>query len=129
MHFDIEAHPRPQLRRAGWQSLDGQWEFALDPEAEWTRSETVSWTQTIRVPFAPETPASGIGNTSFYRACWYRRTFEPPALGAGERLLLHCGAVDYQATVWVNGARVADHEGGYTPFSADITDTLTRSGP
>jgi hypothetical protein len=81
------------------------------------------------VPFAPETPASGIANTGFYRACWYRRTFDPPALRLGERLLLHFGAVDYHATVWVNGARLVEHTGGYTPFSADVTEALTPGGP
>jgi beta-galactosidase/beta-glucuronidase len=129
MSFETSGYPRPQLRRDKWLSLDGQWEFALDPQSRWTRPDAVAWTQGIRVPFAPETSASGIGNTTFYRTCWYRRTFEPPALAPGERLLLHFGAVDYKATVWVNGAHVADHEGGYTPFSADVTDTLTPSGP
>jgi Glycosyl hydrolases family 2, sugar binding domain len=129
MRFETGGYPRPQLRRDQWLSLDGQWEFALDPDSRWTRPDAVSWSDSIRVPFAPETPASGIGNTGFYRACWYRRTFEPPALGDRERLLLHFGAVDYRATVWVNGARVAEHEGGYTPFSADVTDALTPSGP
>ena len=91
MSLDIGGYPRPQLRRGNWLSLDGQWEFAIDPEASWTRPDLVSWTDTIRVPFAPETPASGVGNTSLYRACWYRRTFDHPALGPGERLLLHFG--------------------------------------
>src|SRR5262249_6292551 len=76
-----------------------------------------------------ETPASGIADQSFFRACWYQRSFERPALGHGERLLLHFGAVDFHATVWVNGARVAEHTGGYTPFFADVTDNLTPSGP
>src|SRR5215813_9764159 len=129
MSLDIGGYPRPQLRRGNWLSLDGQWEFAIDPEARWTRPDQVRWTDTIRVPFAPETPASGVGNTSLYRACWYRRTFDRPALGPGERLLLHFGAVDYQATVWVNGSVAAEHSGGYTPFFADVTDRLTPGGP
>src|SRR4051812_39566814 len=121
-------HPRPQLERAGWVSLDGAWDFALDPEARWTVPGQVQWDATIRVPFAPETPASGVGETGFFRACWYRRTFTagPPD---GGRLLLHFGAVDYAAAVWVNGALVAQHEGGYTPFAADITDALRSAGP
>jgi beta-galactosidase/beta-glucuronidase len=113
MRFETGGYPRPQLRRDQWLSLDGQWEFALDPESRWTRPDAVSWSDSIRVPFAPETLASGIGNTGFYRACWYRRTFDASAPGSGERVLLHFGAVDYRATVWVNGAHVADHEGGY----------------
>lgn len=124
MSLDIGAHPRPQLRREGWVSLDGQWQFALDPEARWTSPGHVAWSATIRVPFAPETPASSIGDRSFYRACWYRRSFAAPALQAGERLLLHFGAVDYEATAWINNAPVAHHTGGYTPFVADITDYL-----
>ncbi len=127
--LDIGGYPRPQLRRAAWISLDGQWEFAFDPQARWTAPDAPTWTNSIRVPFAPETPASGINNTGFYRAVWYRRTFDSHGLAGGERLLLHFGAVDYAATVWVNGARVAEHVGGYTPFSADVTDALASSGP
>jgi beta-galactosidase/beta-glucuronidase len=129
MTVDLRGYPRPQLRRQGWSSLNGQWDFALDPEARWTKPDSVVWSDTIHVPFAPESPASGIANTGFYRACWYRRTFDAPGLRAGERLLLHFGAVDFEATVWVNGARVADHSGGYTPFFADITDSLVAAGP
>jgi hypothetical protein len=73
------------------------------------------------VPFSPETAASGVQNTGFYHACWYRRQAQVPALSNGQRLILHFGAVDYSARVWVNGYEVAVHEGGYTPFSADIT--------
>jgi beta-galactosidase/beta-glucuronidase len=127
--LDIGGYPRPQLRREGWICLDGEWEFAIDSEARWTSPGAPTWTERIRVPCAPETPASGVGNTGFYRACWYRRTFNSPGLGPGERLLLHFGAVDYAATVWVNGARVTDHVGGYTPFFADVTDYLVSAGP
>src|SRR5712691_1240226 len=129
MFLDIGGYPRPQLRRPDWISLNGEWDFTLDPEARRTTPDLAAWSDTIRVPFAPETPASGIGNTGFYRACWYRHTFEAPALRPGERLLLHFGAVDYEATVWVNGARVTDHAGGYTSFFADVTDWLSAAGP
>src|SRR3954463_12252341 len=110
-------YPRPQLRRDRWRSLDGRWQFATDAHARWRRPEEVSWDRTIEVPFAPETARSGVGDTSFYVACWYRRTVDPPALTDGERLVLHFGAVDYRATVWVDRSLVAEHEGGYTPFS------------
>jgi beta-galactosidase/beta-glucuronidase len=126
------GYPRPQLERAGWTSLNGPWHFALDPEARWREPRQVHWDAVIQVPFSPETPASGIHDTSFYRRCWYRRTFEAPALEGGERLLLHFGAVDWSATVWVNGSLAVCHEGGYTPFTADITDLinpLTPTGP
>ncbi|HSF41732.1 MAG TPA: glycoside hydrolase family 2 TIM barrel-domain containing protein [Thermoanaerobaculia bacterium] len=123
------GYPRPQLERASWSSLDGPWDFVLDPEALWRNPREVTWNGTILVPFSPETEASGIGDTSFYRRCWYRRTFEPPALGNGERLLLHFGAVDWMAMVWVNGSLAVCHEGGYTPFTIDVTDLLEGPGP
>ena len=123
-----DDHPRPLLRRDAWTSLNGAWAFALDPEARRRTPGDVAFDREIIVPFAPETPASGVGDTGLYRACWYRRAFRAPALGPGERLWLRFGAVDHQATVWVNGARVAHHEGGYTPFGADVTDVLAPEG-
>jgi beta-galactosidase/beta-glucuronidase len=127
---DPAAHdyPRPQLARANWSSLNGTWDFALDVEARWTDPDLVEYDQTIVVPFAPETEASGIGFTGFFNACWYRRSFDAPRLELGERLYLHFGAVDYCATVWVNGVLVSRHEGGYTPFMADVTGAL-HDGP
>ncbi|MDQ6663713.1 MAG: glycoside hydrolase family 2 [Acidobacteriota bacterium] len=124
------AYPRPLLERTEWTSLNGKWEFALDKTAVWTLPDQVVFDRVITVPFSPETPASGVGDTSFYRAVWYRRTFEAPELKDHQsRLLLHFGAVDYVAIVWVNGSIVCSHEGGYTPFEADVTDFLTESGP
>ena len=111
------THPRPQLRRRDWTPLDGDWDFALDPEAVWERPADVRWSQTIRVPFAPETRASGISDTGFYSACWYRRVVTPRVSVPGKRLILHFGAVDYEATIWANGVPVAHHRGGYSPFS------------
>src|SRR5215204_6565001 len=122
------GYPSPQLRRAAWFSLNGPWEFALDPRDLWRRPEQVKWNAQIIVPFSPETEASGIANTSFYQACWYRRTFERPALNAEQRLMLRFGAVDYATTVWVNGICVGDHTGGYTPFSFDITQATEAAG-
>ncbi|CAA9565788.1 MAG: GH2 [uncultured Thermomicrobiales bacterium] len=122
-------HPRPQLQRAGWTSLDGEWEFAFDRESELSRPEDVRFDRTIRVPFAPEAPLSGIGDEEFTCAVWYRRGFEAPSLGEGERLVLRFGAVDYKATVWVDGCYAGDHEGGYTPFGCDVTDLLRPEGP
>lgn len=122
------AHPRPQLRR-GWVSLDGPWQFALDPDARWRLPAEVAFDRTIRVPFPPETVVSGIGETGFFQQCWYRRRVTPPPLAPGERLLAHFGAVDFRAAVWADGAPVAGHEGGYTPFVADVTDAARRAGP
>lgn len=125
---DERGYPRPQMRRKHWIELNGRWDFALDEAVRWTEPRQVIWNQTIRVPFAPETPAGGIHDTGFHPSCWYRRTFTAPKLEKGHRLLLHFGAVDYQASVWVNGQLVVTHEGGYTPFAADITDVLIPGG-
>lgn len=91
------SHPRPQLARAEWFLLDGEWDFAIDHDGVETSPERVPWNARIRVPYAPETAASGIADTGFYKACWYRRSFQFPELQAGDRLLLHFGAVDYVA--------------------------------
>ena len=117
------THPRPQMRRA-WQSLDGDWEFSKGREQQFAQHDQVRYETSIRVPFSPETLASGVADTGFYNTVWYRRTWEQPALVAGQRLLLHFQAVDWRATVWVNGKRVRTHEGAYTPFQADITAEL-----
>ncbi len=122
------AYPRPMLQRSEWLSLNGAWDFAIDAEGTLTVGDDVTWSASIQVPFSPETAASGIGRTDLFKRCWYRRTFARPDCRPGDRVLLHFGAVDYRATVWVNGALVAQHEGGYTPFSADITDVTGRIG-
>jgi beta-galactosidase/beta-glucuronidase len=115
------GYPRPQLQRASWYCLNGPWDFALDPEAKFSEPRDVNFNQQIEVPFAPETRQSGIGNTGLYRACWYRREISVPTLSEGEHLMLHFGAVDYHATVFVNGIYAGEHEGGYTPFSINLT--------
>lgn len=115
------GYPRPQFRRKTWFSLNGDWEFALDRTGIWRQPSEVEWHARIRVPFSPETAASGIADTGFYRWCWYRRSFATPEVPPGHRLILRFGAVDYLATVWVNGVRVGSHEGGSTPFGFDIT--------
>jgi beta-galactosidase/beta-glucuronidase len=115
------GYPRPQLRRQDWTSLNGMWEFAIDPEGVWFHPNDVHWNSRIQVPFAPETPASGIGNNSFFRVAWYRKTIDFDPVPSGTRVLLHFGAVDYAAKVWVNGCEAATHEGGYTPFTVDVS--------
>jgi hypothetical protein len=120
------AYPRPMLRRAEWISLNGIWDFALDPTSAWRDPEEVVWDRSIVVPFAPETPASGINATGFCQTFWYRRSITPPPLEPGEHLVLHFGAVDYLTSVFVDGALVRIHEGGYTPFEADLTPFAGR---
>jgi hypothetical protein len=123
------GYPRPQFERSEWQCLNGEWEFAIDPEAVWELPEQVKFDLRIHVPYAPETPASGVGMTGFYKAVWYRRRFFPPDLSNGGRLLLRFGAVDTEATVWINGRRAGAHRGGYTPFRFDITHLLESGKP
>ena len=98
------------MRRNAWVNLNGEWEFGSGPSERFDRR--------ITVPFAPESDLSGIRDWEQADVVWYRRRFDAPA---AERLLLHFGAVDYRAVVWVNGEVVTRHEGGHTAFSADIT--------
>ena len=122
-----KGYPRPLLVRQNWTSLDGAWDFSLDPDAQWQEPADVNWNARIEVPFSPETPAGGIHHTGFYKACWYRRTAEIPSLLAGQRMLLHFGAIDYYSTIWFNGQVVARHEGGYTPITADVTNLVKKN--
>src|SRR5581483_7587519 len=121
------GYPRPQLRRREWYSLDGEWEFALDPSLAWSAPAEVAWASTIRVPFAPEAPLSGVNTTGFFRGCWYKRRVALPAIGPRERWVLHFGAVDTTATVWIDGAYVGRHDGGYTPFHFDVTPFVSSA--
>jgi beta-galactosidase/beta-glucuronidase len=117
------------LERPQWTNLNGRWDFSIDHDAQLTSPDAVKWDGGIEVPFSPETPASGVHDGRLYKAVWYRRSFDAPKVGRDQRLILHFGAVDYEATVWVNGSMAARHEGGYTPFSADVTDLLAKGGP
>ncbi|MDQ4045715.1 MAG: glycoside hydrolase family 2, partial [Chloroflexota bacterium] len=123
-------HPRPQMTRTRWTDLSGRWRFAYDDANigidEGWQARTDVFDREIVVPFPPESRASGIGDPSFHPWVWYRRTFTVPLEEVAGRLLLHFGAVDYRALVWVNGHLVATHEGGHTSFSADITPALVK---
>ena len=122
-------YPRPQLVRSNWLSLNGPWRFLFDRDRRFKDPADIRcWPLSIAVPFPPECQASGIADPGFHSVCWYQRDFqlEPPTDGG--RVLLHFGAVDYFARVWVNGIEVAQHEGGHTPFFADITRVLKPSG-
>ncbi|MBA2965472.1 MULTISPECIES: glycoside hydrolase family 2 protein [Ramlibacter] len=121
------AYPRPQLQRAQWTCLNGPWRFCWDDDETYRRPEDISrWTHQITVPFPPEAKASGIGDQGFHKVCWYQRDIDVKP--GKDRVMLRFGAVDYAARVWVNGRLCAIHEGGHTPFFADITDMLEPSG-
>ncbi|PZF65148.1 glycoside hydrolase family 2 [Curtobacterium sp. MCBD17_013] len=127
-------YPRPQLMRAAWADLTGVWSFRSDDEDEGLGSGWASGInshRTIVVPFPPESVASGIDEPGFHPVIWYERKISASDLDAAgrtpssTRLLLHFGAVDYRAKVWIDGAFVGEHEGGHTPFSFDITHLIT----
>jgi hypothetical protein len=114
-------YPRPTLVRADWLSLNGPWEWEPAPEGMDT-PDCNTFSGTILVPFAVESALSGIGRHE--ERFWCRRAFDLPESWRGQRVLLHFGAVDWEARVWVNGKFVGEHRGGYDPFSFDITDFL-----
>ena len=128
--IDRNEYPRPQFRREGWQNLNGEWEFAFDDKNEGIKSGLWQGNTTlplkINVPFSYEYPASGVGDAAQHDVVWYRRTFEIAEGNGGSRALLCFNAADYQTDVWLNGVHILTHTGGFTPFSADITDFLKK---
>jgi len=132
-----DAHPRPQLVRGSFRLLDGACGFAYDDD---DAGRALGWASSpepfgreITLPFAPESEASGIGDTGFHPIAWYRREITNDDLDAaglgsqGSRVILHLGAVDHRADVWVDGTHVTSHVGGQTAFSADVTEALDAS--
>jgi beta-galactosidase/beta-glucuronidase len=115
-------YPRPQFVRPDWLCLNGDWQFEIDQGDSGLERGLVGreLSGTIRVPFCPESKLSGVGNPDFMAAVWYRRTVTIPEAWAGRRVLLHFQAVDYDATVWIDGVEVARHRGGFTPFSCEV---------
>jgi len=129
------SYPRPTMCRRQWTNLDGTWDFAYDDAdaglaARWfSPGSTDVFTRAIQVPYPPESPASQIGDRGFHPVVWYRRTVRrqrlvPEDTEPGSRVLIHFGAVDYRARVWLDGQLVASHVGGQTPFTADVTAAL-----
>lgn len=121
-------YPRPQFVRDSWINLNGEWEFEFDDDRVGSKEKwhlgNRKLSKTIQVPFAFQSKLSGIGSNEFHDVVWYRRDLTLPEAFQNKRILLHFGAVDYEASVWVNGVLVAKHEGGHTPFHTDITDAL-----
>jgi beta-galactosidase/beta-glucuronidase len=125
---DDLTYPRPQLRRERWVDLCGEWGFAFDDGdrgiAERWFDTAEPFDRTIRVPYPPESQLSGVHESGFHPVVWYRREVRIGDDLRRERLRLHFGAVDFKARVWVNGRLAAEHEGGNTPFSAEIAHLL-----
>lgn len=121
----LQEYPRPQLRRDSYLNLNGFWDYAMTASDQ----RPDGYDGQILVPFSPESELSGVNRTLTPEGrLWYRRAIELPDGFLKDRLLLHFGAVDQIATVWVNGTEVGGHVGGFTPFSIDITAAWNRGG-
>ena len=124
MNIFRPEHPNPIWKRNEWINLNGQWDFEFDfsvsgRERKW--NEEKEFSHKINVPFCPESKLSGIENTDFLNCVWYRRSFEIPKEYKDRRCIVHFGAVDYKAYIYVNSELAMTHEGGYTSFECDIT--------
>ncbi|BBZ77448.1 glycoside hydrolase [Mycolicibacterium anyangense] len=124
----LPDYPRPQMVRADWLNLNGVWGYTGRSAGAALPAPPPpgAYREQVLVPYPVESALSGIGRHD--DEMWYRKVFTLPSGWQGRRILLHFGAVDQIATVWVNGQQVAHHEGGYTEFSADITPALRRAG-
>ena len=123
-------YPNPQFARSDWMNLNGTWQFEMDPGRSGEDRklyEADALSGEIIVPYCPESALSGVCYTDFIPAVWYRRVVDIPADKLTGRVFLHFGAVDYKAVVYVNGAEVGSHAGGYVHFSFDVT-SFVRAG-
>ncbi len=119
----LPEYPRPIMERADWQNLNGEWDYAIRPKGE---VEPATFDGKILVPFAVESSLSGVQQmVGEANELWYKRTFQVPSAWKGKEILLHFGAVDWQADVFVDDVLIGSHVGGYTPFSLNVTPYLS----
>ncbi len=122
----LPEYPRPQMVRENWMSLNGLWEYALQPKAQ-SETKPAAFSGNILVPYAVESALSGVGKIlGKDSVLWYRRTVTLPAKLRKGSVLLHFGAVDWQCDVYVNGQKAGTHQGGYDPFYFDVTSLLSK---
>lgn len=122
----LAEYPRPQMIRPGWQNLNGLWQYAITPKATAATSPT-AFEGNILVPFAVESALSGVGRTVGKDSIlWYKKTITLSSKLKNQAVLLHFGAVDWECDVFVNGQKAGSHQGGYDPFSFDITSLLAK---
>ncbi len=128
MNIPRSEHPKPQFMRDDWLCLNGQWAFCIDNsesgESRGLQAPDAVLDGCITVPFCPESPLSGVGHLDFMRCVWYQRHVSVTPQQLAGRVVLHCGAVDYECTVFVNGEAAGTHKGGYASFQMDITSLL-----
>lgn len=118
----LPEYPRPIMERGEWQNLNGLWEYAILPVG---KAKPASFDGDILVPYPVESSLSGVQKrVGKENELWYQREFTVPSKWKNQRVLLHFGAVDWKADVWVNDTKVGQHTGGYTPFSFDVTPAL-----
>src|SRR5215212_10027392 len=116
----LPEHPRPDFARSEWQNLNGEWRFRTDAadaggRENW-QTRPLSTSARIVVPFSWAAPLSGVADT-VSQIAWYERTIEVPRSWRGKRVFLVVGASDWRTEAWLDGAKIGEHQGGYTPFS------------